>query len=96
MKEYQKNPNSTYYTVFILISIFLIGILNYAVIQKIVIPDPCRFHNAETSTLFQLFYTQTPANGDHPEPSIFNFIGTLSIAVVIGILTTKKYINTKA
>ena len=78
------------FVIFAIIGIVLTVLLNYFFVQNIIIPDPCKYHNADTSKLFQLFYEQTSANGDHPEPTIFNLIFTLFVGGLLGILFDKK------
>ena len=89
-KQIEKHISKSYYAIFVFIGVVLTIPLNYLVVQNIIIPDPCDYHNADTSKLFQLFYEQTSANGDHPEPTLFNFVLTLIIGGLLGILMAKK------
>ena len=89
-KQIETKISTSYYAIFVIIGVVLTITLNYFIVQNIIIPDPCKYHNADTSKLFQLFYEQTSANGDHPEPTIFNFIFTSIIGGLLGIFAAKK------
>jgi hypothetical protein len=60
-------------------------IFNFAVIDSIVVPDPCYYHSHDTTWLFDLFYKITSAEGYHPSPSVFNFIFTITAGTAAGI-----------
>jgi hypothetical protein len=59
--------------------------LNFGVIDRIVVPDPCYYHSHDTNWLFDLFYNITSAEGGHPSPSVFNFIFTITAGAAAGI-----------
>lgn len=59
--------------------------LNFFWFEGILIPDPCYYHEHDTNFIFDLFYEITASNGDHPFPTIFNLIFTLTIGALIGI-----------
>ena len=70
----------------ILISLTTSLIANYFLLENIIIPDPCYYHSRSTTRLFDLFYSMTASNGDHPFPTTFNFIFTLTIGGLAGLL----------
>ncbi|MBO9703179.1 MAG: hypothetical protein J7604_23395 [Sporocytophaga sp.] len=66
-------------------------VFNYFILDKILIPDPCYYHNHETNKIFDFFYNLPSSEGFHPFPSIFNFIFTMIIGAICGfILSVKK------
>lgn len=71
--------------------------INYYILEPMLVPDPCAYHVEETSVLFNLFYTMKSSEGFHPLPSVFNFIVTLSLGTLIGLLLYKycKSVRTK-
>lgn len=66
-------------------------LLNYLLLDKVIIPDPCYYHGHDTTWLFDLFYDITSADGYHPFPSVFNFIFTISAGGVIGYFVYRKW-----
>jgi len=74
-----------------LVGIGLTYILNFFVLENIIIPDPCYYHSHDTNIVFDIFYEMPDWNGDHPFPTIFNFIFTLTIGALLG-LTLAIYI----
>jgi hypothetical protein len=60
-------------------------ILNFFVLQNIIIPDPCYYHKHDTTRLFDLFYDLPAFEGNHPFPTEFNFILTLVVGAITGI-----------
>ena len=83
----------SYYALFIIIGVVLCIPFNYLFLQRIIIPDECYYHNRETSWLFELFYSQTAADGYHPFPTLFNFLFTVAVGAVLGIVVTPKFIK---
>ena len=79
----------------ILIGSTIAFIANYLLLENIIIPDPCYYHSRDTTKLFDLFYSMTAASGDHPFPTIFNFISTLTIGGLVGFLFGKWRLKTK-
>ena len=59
-------------------------VANYFFIEQLIIPDPCYYHSRETTFLFDIFYSMPASAGDHPIPTIFNFIFTLMAGSFIG------------
>ena len=59
-------------------------VLNYFVLENLLIPDPCYYHNRETNILFDIFYMTPSFNGRHPLPTIFNYIFTLLVGGILG------------
>jgi len=75
--------------IFSIVGASLAFILNYFFIEQVIIPDPCKFHSADTNVLFDLFYDLPSVNGGHPFPTIFNILFTLIIGGLIGFYITK-------
>jgi hypothetical protein len=59
--------------------------LNFLIIQNILIPDPCYYHSHETGKLFDIFYEMTAAEGYHPLPTRFNLIFTILLGALSGL-----------
>jgi len=70
-------------------------ILNFAIIDSIVMPDPCDYHSEEMSPLLRLFYSSSSASGGHPEINVFNVIFTALIGGLIGKLICRIFVNKK-
>lgn len=78
-------------TVFFLIAgIVVAAALNY-IIDRILIPDPCAYHNNDfkPSALFHFFYEISSDTGYHPEPSRANFIVTGIAGIGLGLLAAR-------
>jgi hypothetical protein len=67
-------------------------VFNFIILDSILIPDPCYYHSHETNKVFDIFYELD--EGNHPFPTIFNFIFTLTTGAILGftfsILKLKK------
>lgn len=76
-----------------LLGIIFSFIINLLIIDKLVIGDPCRFHNKdiETGKVFDFFYVMNSSTGFHPEPSINYFMLLLIAGIVIGIVAYLKF-----
>jgi hypothetical protein len=87
--------------VFILLSAitgsFLAVMLNYFVIDSLLIPDPCYYHNHgfETSKLFDVFYNFPGSEGYHPTPTLFNTIFTFAFGAFVGLVLSFYIIKRK-
>jgi hypothetical protein len=68
-------------------------ILNYAVFERLLIPDECYYHSHATNALFDIFYNTSSGSGGHPEPTIFNFIFTLIVGILLARGITRFFIN---
>lgn len=68
-------------------------LLNYGVIEHLIIPDECYYHMNGTSTVFDLFYSISSASGGHPEPTVFNFLFTLFCRYTIARIVIKQILN---
>jgi len=66
--------------------VVLAFILNFIVIEKILIPDPCYYHVHGTNKVFDIFYYFPSFEGGHPFPTQFNFIFTIIIGALLGIV----------
>lgn len=60
-------------------------VLNYFVLERIIIPDPCYYHSHDTTKFFDLFYELTANEGYHPTPTNLNKILTLTTGVITGL-----------
>lgn len=80
---------------FIIIGVLTFLVLNFIILDKLLIPDPCYYHNRETGFLFNLFYDTPSFNGGHPMPTNFNIILTIIIGGLFGHRLKKTYPNTK-
>jgi hypothetical protein len=84
---------------YIKISLVIVGaiamsIFNYWYLENIIIPDPCYYHARETTPIFDIFYSISSVDGDHPVPSAFNYIFTLLIGSLFG-WAIAKYLSKK-
>ncbi|WP_299220058.1 hypothetical protein [uncultured Aquimarina sp.] len=72
-------------------------LINYAVLEEILIPDRCYYHVNEPTKLFDIFYSFPAYNGGHPVPSIFNFICTAFTGAIIGLMNYEliRYLKSK-
>jgi hypothetical protein len=61
-------------------------VLNVTIIDEMVMPDPCYYHNHEMGILLGLFYSSSSASGGHPEINLFNVLFTLSTGGFMGFL----------
>ncbi len=59
--------------------------------QTLIIPDPCYYHKHETTKIFDLFYELTTAEGYHPSPTKLNFIITIVIGMLLGLIIGKIF-----
>jgi hypothetical protein len=69
---------------FMISGMVLAFVLNFFVLENILIPDPYYYHSHHTTKLFDVFYTLTVDEGGHPFPTKFNFIITLVIGFLSG------------
>ena len=58
--------------------------LNFFFLEHLLIPDPCYYHNRDTSLLFDLFYDLASVEGGHPSPTGFNLLLTLAVGLLSG------------
>ena len=93
MKAFKKIATIGLFAILGMISTFIV---NYFILEKLIIPDPCYYHSHDTTKLFDLFYSLTSAEGFHPIPTILNFSLTLTIGILIGVLLSIWWINKKA
>ncbi|WP_299442293.1 hypothetical protein [uncultured Aquimarina sp.] len=72
-------------------------LLNYFVVEKILIPDPCYYHINKISKLMNLLYDFPTYAGGHPVPSLFNLIFATFLGGTIGLMVYKLicYIKSK-
>ena len=55
------------------------------ILYKILIPDPCYYHDHDTNRVFDIFYELTAGDGYHPFPTKFNFVLTATIGAIFGL-----------
>lgn len=70
----------------ILIGLATAFVVNYFLLEKIIISNPCYYHNKKTTQLFNLFYSIEASNGGHPFPTGLNIVATLLIGGYSGFL----------
>ena len=80
---------------FILIWLVVMYILNFFILEKIIIPDPCYYHSHDTNKVFDLFYELTAKEGYHPTPTRLNVILTLITGGLAGLILGIKLSKTK-
>ncbi|MCR6641236.1 MAG: hypothetical protein NVV82_20115 [Sporocytophaga sp.] len=68
-------------------------IANFFILDKILIPDPCYYHNHKTNIIFDMFYDLPAHEGFHPYPTIFNFIFTIALGGMCGYVFSSKKIR---
>lgn len=71
------------------VGIVLAFILNFVILDRILIPDPCYYHTHDTNIIFDIFYDLPASEGFHPFPTKFNFIFTAIIGALIGFKFVK-------
>ena len=64
-------------------------LLNYGVIEPMLVPDECYYHSHEPNAMMNLFYSYSSASGGHPEPNLFNFVFTLIVGFFFARLFLK-------
>ena len=76
------------------LSIVIVMFINFSIIYKIQIPDPCAYDvdAIKTSKLFDLFYEISSNTGYNAEPSKFNVYFTIIVGLCLGIIATYKLI----
>jgi hypothetical protein len=82
-------------TVFFLIAGVIIAVAINYIIDRILIPDPCAYHNngSKTSIVFDFFYEISSDTGYHPEPTIANRIVTLLAGVGAGLFFARMVLG---
>jgi hypothetical protein len=73
-------------TAFTTLGLVLMYALNYFLLERLIIPDPCYYHSHDTNKVFDLFYELTAQEGYHPTPTKLNLILTLTIGALIGLI----------
>ena len=68
----------------IIVFSFLALVLNFAIVDDLIMPDPCYYHSKEMNIFLQLFYSSSSASGGHPEINLFNLICTALIGGILG------------
>jgi hypothetical protein len=59
-------------------------VLNFSIIDEIIMPDPCYYHTKKMNFILGLFYSSSSASGGHPEINLFNIIFTFAVGGLIG------------
>jgi hypothetical protein len=76
-----------FYLFFILTGGILLFFLNFMVLDRYFVPDPCRYHSGinKPPIFFKLFYTlERGGENGHPFPTTFNFAFTLLSGAFLG------------
>lgn len=70
------------------LTIFLFSIvalfLNFAIIDHLIMPDPCYYHTNQMNLVLSFFYTAAAVSGGHPEINLFNIVFTIIFGGLIG------------
>ena len=75
-----------------LFGMITMALLNFSILDTIIIPDPCAYHGEKMSSIFNLFYKMESGDGYHPFPTTFNFTLTAIAGITIG-LAVYKYLK---
>lgn len=75
------------------LGMILFYILNYFILERLLIPDPCYYHAHDTTTIFNLFYQLTGEEGFHPSPTSLNYVITLTAGALVGRVIGKRRIT---
>ena len=59
-------------------------LLNFSLIDPLVLKDPCLYHTKDMNFILSIFYTVSNGSCGHPEMSICNFIFTFIAGGFIG------------
>lgn len=74
-------------------------LLNFLILDKLLIPNPCYCHSHDTNKVFDIFYELTSSEGYRPFPTKFNFIFTTTIGAIFGLTLSiyklRKYYERK-
>jgi hypothetical protein len=62
---------------------------NYILLEPLIIPSPCYYHERDTSFLFEAFYSLESFAGGHPFPTAFNLLFTLFTGGLVGFFLLK-------
>ena len=75
-----------------LLGLIILFVLNYGIIQSIIIPDPCAYHNRDSTKIFNLFYKMKIWDeGYHPFPNKFNY----ALTTIFGVFLYKRFTRRK-
>ena len=79
-------------SIILIASLIIVQVINHSIIEKVIFGDSCE-HNTgtiKTDGIFNLFYTVSSNTGYHPEPSLFNFMFTTSVGLIMGVFFSYK------
>ncbi|MDR1679386.1 MAG: hypothetical protein LBR81_06355 [Prevotellaceae bacterium] len=80
-------------SIFFIVTGFFLAVGLNIVLYKIIIGDPCHWHNVvDTNFVFDLFYEISSNTGYHPEPTFFNLIFTLLFGILLGLFLSYKIV----
>ncbi|MBP8994446.1 MAG: hypothetical protein KBG30_11650 [Bacteroidales bacterium] len=71
---------------FCVLGLVVTFVLNFFILERLIIPDPCYYHSHDTNKIFDLFYELTAGEGFHPTPTILNLVLTLTAGIIVGLV----------
>ncbi len=71
---------------FCILGLVITFVLNFFILERIIIPDECYYYSHDTNKIFDLFYELTAAEGFHPTPTILNLGLTFMTGIIAGLI----------
>ena len=71
---------------FCVLGLVVTFVLNFFILERLIIPDPCYYHSHDTNKIVDLFYELTAGEGFHPTPTILNLVLTLTAGIIVGLV----------
>lgn len=71
---------------FCILGLVVTFVLNFFILERLIISDPCYYHSHETNKIFDLYCELTAVEGFHPTPTILNLVLTLTTGIVVGLV----------
>jgi hypothetical protein len=71
---------------FCILGLVVTFVLNFFILERLIIPDPCYYHSHDANNFFDLFYEFTAVEGFHPTPTILNLVLTLTTGSIVGLV----------
>ncbi len=79
---------------FLIAGMVVLFLLNYFLLQDLIIPDPCAYHGKDPNFIMKIFYSfNSGADNGHPFPTVINFAVTLFVGYHLGKLSFEKWNN---
>jgi hypothetical protein len=74
----------------ILTGIIVSFLVNFLIIDSLLIPDICKYHAVEPNWFINLLFTFESADGGHPFPSLIHLIINLILGILLGLFIYKN------